>query len=60
MYNIGNKHGTQLIPNVVWKFFYWDYLKTYPNPRFVKETLKNQLQETLKELKTDISNEKHL
>jgi hypothetical protein len=40
MYNTSKKHGTQLIPNVVWKFVYKDYLKAYPNPHIVEETLK--------------------
>jgi hypothetical protein len=45
---------------VVWNFFNKDYLKTYPNPQFVEETLKNQLWETLKELKIGTSNEDNL
>jgi hypothetical protein len=46
MYNTSKKHGTQLIPNVVWKFVYQDYLKAYLDPQFVEETLKDHLHET--------------
>jgi len=46
MYNTSKKHGTQLIPNVVWKFVYQDYLKAYIDPQFVEETLKDHLHET--------------
>jgi hypothetical protein len=46
MYNISKKHGIQLIPNVVWKFVYQDYLKAYPDPQFDEETLEDHLHET--------------
>ncbi len=39
-YNISEKHAIQLIPNIVWKTIYQNYLKTYPKAMFVDETLK--------------------
>ncbi len=52
------KNVTSLIPNVIWKFVYQNYLKAYYlGAPFSKETLKDHLQETLKKLKMGNSNE---
>jgi len=56
-YNIGKKHFIQFIPNVMWKCVYQVYFNVCPKVPFVKETLKDHLWETLKELKTNNSNE---
>jgi hypothetical protein len=59
-YNMGKKHVTQLIPIKAWKQIYSDYQLHHPNLVFVKETLKDHLHDTLKELKTRTSNEEGL
>ncbi len=56
-YNTSKKHVVQLIPNTVWKSINQAYLKTCLKPQFVENTLKDHIQETLKELKTTDSNE---
>ncbi len=40
----------------MWKYVYHDYFKAYIDTPFFKETLKDHLWETLKELKTSYSN----
>jgi len=42
----------------MYKSIYQDYLKVYLEAPFAKETLKDHLQNTLKEVKTCNSNEK--
>jgi hypothetical protein len=51
------KQIIQLIPNAMWKDAYAKYEKEYSNSSFAKETLKDCLCDTLKELKTRNSNE---
>jgi hypothetical protein len=46
----------QLIPNELWKFINQNYMKVYLEAPFVQETLKNFLQQNLKELKINNSN----
>ncbi len=49
-----------MIPNIVWRNVYLDYQKEYPNSSNVEETLKDELCDTLKELKTGNYNEEGL
>ncbi len=48
------------VPNVVWKVVYASYKSNYLELKFKEETLKERLQETLRELKTMTLNEKGL
>jgi hypothetical protein len=59
-YSLGKKHVTQLIPTIVWKHVYTDYQTIYPNSYLTKETLKDGLHDTLKELKIGTSNQEGL
>jgi hypothetical protein len=59
-YSLGKKHVTQLILVVVWKQVYTDYQTNHLDSYLAKETFKDQLWDTLKELKIEISNEKGL
>ena len=47
---------TQLVPRKVWKLVYEQFLREHPGSKFVEDTLKDRLLETLKELKTGTSN----
>jgi hypothetical protein len=47
-----------LILVAIWKAVYNDYVITYPNSPFHDDTLKDQLQNALKDLKTNTSNGK--
>jgi hypothetical protein len=49
---MGKKKIIQLIPNAVGKNVYFEYQKEYPYSRFMDETSKDHLHNTLKELKT--------
>ncbi len=49
-----------MIPSIVWRNVYLDYQKKYSNSLNVEETLKDELCDTLKELKTGNYNEKGL
>ncbi len=60
IYNKNKSQNTQLIPNVVWKVVYASYKSNYLELKFKEETLKERLQETLRELKTMTLNEKGL
>jgi hypothetical protein len=44
----------------MWKVVYATHEMNYPNFEFHEETLKKKMQETLKELKTNTSNEEGL
>jgi hypothetical protein len=48
---------TQLIPLMVWKSIYTDYVATYLDFPFTEDTLKDHVQDALKELKTGNFNE---
>ena len=56
-YSNGQKQVLQLIPNVVWKLVYVDFLQRFEDNLFQEETLKERLRDTLRELKTGTSNE---
>jgi hypothetical protein len=56
-YNQDRKNVTQLIPNHVWKVVYANYKLKFLTSIFQKESLKNRLQNTLKELKANTTNE---
>ena len=58
-YSINWKNMSQLIPCLVWKNVYEHYCKQFPNSQLKKETLKDKLRETLKELKIGTSNEEN-
>lgn len=49
---MGKKQIIHFIPNAMGKNVYVEYQKEYPYSRFVDETLKDHLHNTLKELKT--------
>ncbi len=51
-YSNGKKNVTQLIPLAVWKLVYIDYVVTYFDSPFTKDTLRDHFQDVLKELKT--------
>jgi hypothetical protein len=51
-FSMGKKQVIQLIPNAMGKNVYVEYQKEYLDSRFVDETLKGHLHNTLKELKT--------
>ena len=57
-YSTGRKNVTQVIPSLVWKNVYSDYIKIYPNSTFKETTLKERIRETLTELDTGNSNSK--
>ena len=48
---------TQLVRGKVWKLVYDQFLSEHHGSKFAEETLKDRLRETLKELKTGMSNE---
>lgn len=56
-YSWDRNNVTHLIPNQVWKVVYNDYKKQLLDFEFHFESLKDRLQECLKELKTNTSNE---
>ena len=56
-YSRGKTSVTQLVPGKVWKLVYNQFLFEHLGSKFVEETLKDRLWETLKELKTGTSNE---
>lgn len=55
-YSKTKKHVTQLIPSIVWKAVYENYLQSYPESTLAEDTLKDRLRDTLKDLKTGTSN----
>ena len=57
MYSSGRTNVTQVVPGKVWKLMYEQFLREHPRSKFAEDMLKYRLQETLKELKTRISNE---
>jgi hypothetical protein len=59
-YNLDKKQIIQLTPTIMWKQIYIDYQVIHLDSYIVKETLKDKLQDILKELKTRASNEKGL
>jgi hypothetical protein len=59
-YNLDKKQITQLIPTIMWKQIYIDYQVIHLDSYIVKKTLKDKLQDILKELKIRASNEKGL
>jgi hypothetical protein len=59
-YSLSKKNVTQLIPTTMWKQVYTHYQTTYLHSYLVEETLKDGLWDTLKELKTRISNQEDL
>jgi len=56
-YNQDRKNVTQLIPNHVRKVVYETYKLKFLTSIFQKESLKNRLQDTLKELQANTTNE---
>ena len=56
-YSRGKTSVSQLVPRKVWKLVYDQFLCEHHGCKFVEETLKDRLRETLKELKTGTSNE---
>jgi hypothetical protein len=57
-YNQDKKNVTQFVPNHVRKVVYVDYKLKFLTSIFQKESLKNKLEDTLKELKANTTNEK--
>lgn len=47
----------QLLPSLVWKAIYVECLQDNHNSTFVEDTLQEQLRDTIKEIKTGMSNE---
>ena len=58
--NVRKKFSNQLIPSLVWKKYYWDYKKEYPNNPFRENSLKERLRATLAKPKTWISNKENV
>ena len=56
-YSSGRTNVTQLVPGKVWKLVYEQFLREHLRSKFVEDTLKDRLRETLKELKIGTSNE---
>ncbi len=56
-YNQDKKNVTQFVPNHVQKTIYVDYKSKFLTSIFQKESLKNRLQDTLKELQANTTNE---
>ena len=56
-YSSGRTNVTQLVPEKVWKLVYEQFLREHSGSKFVEDTLKDRLRETLKELKIGTSNE---
>jgi hypothetical protein len=54
----GTKNMTQLIPSMVWKLIYTNYVGAYLDFPFMEDTLKDHLQDVLKEFKIGNFNEK--
>ena len=50
-YSMRKTNVIQLVPGKVWKLVYDQFLCKHPSSKFVEETLKDRLQENLKELK---------
>ncbi len=57
-YSNGKKNMTQLIPSTVWKLIYTNYVGAYLDFPFMEDTLKDHLQDVLKEFKIGNFNEK--
>lgn len=55
-YSKKRKNILQLIPSLVWKDVYMLYNSSFPESPFSKDTLRDRLRETSKELKTSTSN----
>ena len=59
-YSIGRKKASsQLVPSLVWKLVYADFIKEYPNSTWKEDSLKERLRCALAELKTGTSNEEN-
>jgi hypothetical protein len=57
-YSNAKKNMTQLIPSTMWKLVYTNYVGAYFDFPFVEDTLKDHMQDALKELKIGNSNKK--
>jgi hypothetical protein len=55
-YSIGWKNVSQVIPSVVWKKVFNDFVEIFPNCTIKESTLKERVRETLMELDTGNSN----
>ena len=59
-YSIGHKKtSSQIVPSLIWKLVYADFIKEYPNSTSKEESLKERLRYVLAELKTGTSNEEN-
>jgi hypothetical protein len=56
-HSLGKRKVTQLILATMWKQVYIGYQTIYFDSYLVEKTLKDQLKDTLKELKIEISNQ---
>jgi hypothetical protein len=54
-YSEGRTNVTQLVPKVVWRSVYKEFLEVYPSFEFAEETLKKKLTDEIKSLRTGTS-----
>ena len=60
-YSVGRKKTSfQLVPSLVWKLVYADFMKEYPNNTWKEESLKERLRVALAKLKMGTSNEENV